>query len=239
MDTHTNHSAPVITCVSLGPGEAELITIKGLRALQAADLIYCPGTKVASRSNQILQELGIEEEKIVPFQITMSKDRSIAKKEYEAVAQEMLIKARQGKHVAIVAEGDSGFYSTARYITDIINADSEISLAVVPGVPAFIACGARAGIHVVKQEETLMVLTTDLTVENIREGLRKNRSMVVMKLSQNKEAVKEAIKTIPEAEFHYFENVGLPDREYYTADRDEIAAREIPYFSILIIKNKD
>lgn len=33
-----------ITFVSLGPGEAELITLKGLKALQAADCIFCPET---------------------------------------------------------------------------------------------------------------------------------------------------------------------------------------------------
>ena len=34
---------PVIF-VSLGPGEPELITVKGLKALQTADCIFCPET---------------------------------------------------------------------------------------------------------------------------------------------------------------------------------------------------
>ena len=33
-----------IIFVSLGPGEAELITLKGLKALQNADCIFCPET---------------------------------------------------------------------------------------------------------------------------------------------------------------------------------------------------
>ena len=33
-----------ISFVSLGPGEPELITVKGLRQLQKADIIYCPAT---------------------------------------------------------------------------------------------------------------------------------------------------------------------------------------------------
>lgn len=36
---------PVIF-VSLGPGEPELITVKGLKALQTADCIFCPETLV-------------------------------------------------------------------------------------------------------------------------------------------------------------------------------------------------
>lgn len=229
---------PLISCVSLGPGEAELITLKALRVLQAADVIYCPGTKEQSRSFQILKELELSEDKIVLFRVTMSKDRSIVLKEYGVVAEEMLAKAKEGKHVAVVAEGDSGFYSSARYITDIIQEDADVRLQVIPGVPAFIACGARAGIHVVKLEESLWVLTSDLTLDTIREGLENNRSMVVMKLSQHRDVVKEALGAFPEAEFHYFENVGVEDKEFYSCDREVIAARDIPYFSILIIKNK-
>lgn len=41
--------------VSLGPGEPELITLKALKALQGADIIYCPGTQTKSRSRDILQ----------------------------------------------------------------------------------------------------------------------------------------------------------------------------------------
>ena len=31
--------------VSLGPGDPELITLKGLKTLQKADIIYCPATQ--------------------------------------------------------------------------------------------------------------------------------------------------------------------------------------------------
>ena len=34
--------------VSLGPGEPELITLKALNVLKSADVIYCPGTALAT-----------------------------------------------------------------------------------------------------------------------------------------------------------------------------------------------
>ena len=48
-----------IVGVSLGPGEPELITLKALKALQGADIIYCPGTQTKSRSRDILQALPV------------------------------------------------------------------------------------------------------------------------------------------------------------------------------------
>ena len=72
-----------ITFVSLGPGEPELITLKGLKTLQQADRIFCPATlttsgKQVSRAAHILRALEIEEEKIHPFVLPMSKDRQKA-----------------------------------------------------------------------------------------------------------------------------------------------------------------
>ena len=53
-----------ILFVSLGPGEPELITVKGLKALQAADCIFCPETqtrdgRTLSRAAGIMQQLDI------------------------------------------------------------------------------------------------------------------------------------------------------------------------------------
>ena len=58
----------MIQFVSLGPGDPELITLKGLRALQKADAIYCPTTvtklpdgevRYASRAAEIVKALEI------------------------------------------------------------------------------------------------------------------------------------------------------------------------------------
>ena len=72
--------------VSLGPGDAELITLKSLHALQQADIIYCPSTvlktgKTMSRAATLLHELGIDKS-IRLFSLPMSKDRTKAMKVY-------------------------------------------------------------------------------------------------------------------------------------------------------------
>ena len=46
------HMSYPICFVSLGPGDPELITLKGLKKLRQADIIYCPAT--ISKSGQLL-----------------------------------------------------------------------------------------------------------------------------------------------------------------------------------------
>ena len=57
--------------VSLGPGDPELITLKGLKTLQKADIIYCPATQgkhgIISRATDILKAIEVDESLIHPF----------------------------------------------------------------------------------------------------------------------------------------------------------------------------
>lgn len=226
-------------CVSLGPGEPELITLKALKTLQKVDVIYCPATilkeRVVSRSLDIMSEVGIDKQKIELFHVPMSKERSGAEEAYFLVAKKIREAYENGKAVAFVAEGDCGFYSSAHYISDYLF-EMGIDTGRVAGVPAFIACGALARLHIVSQDEVLNVIPTNITTQRISHILDQNGTVVIMKLSLHEEAIKEAMQNIQDATFHYFENVGLPEKEVYTSDRDTILSRKFPYFAIMIIK---
>lgn len=226
-------------CISLGPGDAGLVTVKALKALNEADIIFCPVTrrddKEVSRAKDILDELGISESKIRLFGVPMMKNRTEAEAAYQATAEEIARLHDNGIQVAFVAEGDSGFYSSVHYISDILSAKG-IAVRHIAGVPAFIACGALAGIHIVKQNEPLVVFPSNVSVEEITSQIATDKSVVLMKLSQQEESVKQAIHLMPEAQFHYFENVGVTEKEFYTQNTTEIMERDFPYFSILIIR---
>lgn len=228
-----------IAFVSLGPGEADLITLKGLKALQAADCIFYPATitkesAASSRALDIMIELGIDSKKTIPFHVPMSKNRSLAIEAYNRVSQEAEQQYLKGTKVAIVAEGDAGFYSSIHYIFDTLTKQN-IPVEHIAGIPAFIASGALAGIHIVKQEEELNVIPGIISSNDLIEKIESGKVVVIMKVSQCKEAVKECISRIPTATFHYFENVGVKEKEYYTCKTEEIAARKFPYFTLMII----
>lgn len=228
-----------IAFVSLGPGEADLITLKGLKALQAADCIFYPATIVkednlSSRALDIMKELDINSQKTIPFHVPMSKDRSLAIEAYNRVSQEAEQQYHKGLKVAIVAEGDAGFYSSIHYIFDTLT-QQNIPVEHIAGIPAFIASGALAGIHIVKQEEELNVIPGIISADDLIQKVNHGKVVVIMKVSQCQEAVKKCISTIPTATFHYFENVGVKEKEFYTSDIQEIVARKFPYFSLMII----
>lgn len=228
-----------ILFVSLGPGEAELITVKGLKKLQQSDCIYCPSTsnkqgEQRSRSAEILLALDIPQSKIELFDVPMSKDRTEAHSSYDKIYEKATLQYEENKRVVIVAEGDAGFYSSIHYICDKFVAKG-IPTERVAGIPAFIAAGTLAGLHIVKQEEELLIIPGKTSSLYLQQCLLSGKTVVIMKLSQCKEEVYKCMDLTPQSAYHYFENVGTED-EFYTNNRKEIRERQFPYFSLMIIK---
>lgn len=225
--------------VSLGPGEPELITLKALKALNAADIIYCPATRsadgtVKSRAMDILRRLPVDMEKVCPFHVPMSRNREEALNAYEGVCAGMLRDAAAGKTVAVTAEGDACFYSSAHYMYEKLRQNG-FPVEMVAGVPAFIAAGASVGLHLVKQRERLLVIPGDVLVEELLEAVVAKRTLVIMKVPLGEAVLRPFIARHPELRYHYFEQVGT-SQEYHTAERNEILGRSFTYFSILVIR---
>lgn len=228
-----------ILFVSLGPGEAELITVKGLKALQVADCIFCPETqtrngRTLSRAADIMHQLEISEAAVYRFSLPMSKQRNKALDAYDRVYTEACQLHKEGKKVCIVAEGDAGFYASVHYIYEKLQA-AEIPVKHIPGIPAFIAAGALGGLHIASQEDRLTVIPGITKAEEIEKLINEKSTVVIMKLSQCTDEVHRCIRLHPDFSYHYFENVGTPN-EKYLSDYKQIEIINFPYFSILIIQ---
>lgn len=228
-----------VVSVSLGPGDPELITIKALKALQEADEIYCPGTQdkagtVKSYSRDIIAALPVDTGKITVFHVPMSKDRTHANRAYDSLCMEVAAHVTAGKTVAVTAEGDSGFYSSGNYMFEKLSS-MHIPISVVAGVPAFIAAASVSGLHIVKQEEKLVVLPGKATSSELYDLLTTNHVVVIMKLSQCTREIHEFIRLYPDHDYHYYQNVGTPNQLHVT-DRIILLGMEFPYFSLMIIR---
>jgi len=228
--------------VSLGPGDPELVTLKALKALQNADVVFCPATRnksgeFISRAAEILSSLDINPDKIYRFDVPMLPHRAAAQEAYRKAASEIITLHQAHQKIAVAAEGDAGFYSTIDYISDDL-AVAGIPLSRIAGVSAFIACGALAGISITRQNDALEVIPGTVSFPELKEKLSMGKTLVVMKASRCEEVLKQALTMLDDTDFHYFENAGVSGREFYTCRKEEISVRTFPYFSLFIIQKK-
>ena len=202
--------------------------------LHAADEIYCLG-EAAHRIVAALPEGTALAQRCQILEIPMSSDRTEAIRYYEQLATRLLDQQGRGLACSVVTIGDAGTYATVQYLVDLLRqADAEIE--VVPGIPYYIAAAAAVGEGLVRQDESLLVLSKVASGSQLREALTQGHTVVVMKLSRCADIVREVIAE-DNYDFIYAEHLGNPALELLTSDRETLLARQpIPYFSLIIIR---
>ncbi|NOU61125.1 precorrin-2 C(20)-methyltransferase [Marinifilum caeruleilacunae] len=219
--------------VGLGPGDPELITLKGLKALQDVDLIFYPASEVqksktTSFSLQILEQLNVDTN-CLPLCIPMTgKNRD---EHYQKAFEKIHSELQKGKDVAVVSEGDALFYSTFGYLLKLAQ-EADLDCDVIPGIPAFIASGAEGERPVTEGNQALKVIARPKDFKEIEEALNQKQTLVVMKMS-----VLDGWSDFLQQQnrsFFYIERVGTA-QQYSTSDVKDLQMRTIPYFSLIII----
>lgn len=226
-----------VTFLSLGPGDPELLTIKALKTLKDADVVMVPATRnnegiLKSRATDIISEWHLEN-RLMVYELPMLKDRQAVSLVYDSIFADCVRLYHEGQRIVVAVEGDVSIYASIHYVMERLE-EASIPVVQSAGIPSFIAAAASAGLSLVSQQQRLTILPGDADAETLHQLLSSNHVVVVMKLSQCQEAVKDFLRQNPQTTCHYFENVGTPEA-YHTTLCDEIQSRQFPYFSLCII----
>lgn len=125
-----------VTLVGAGPGDADLLTLKAVRALQSADVILFDDLV----SGDVL-ELARREAK----RMLVGKRAARESCRQEDINEMMLALARQGKHVVRLKSGDPMIFGRAGEEIEMLEQHG-IAVTVVPGVTAALALASRLGV---------------------------------------------------------------------------------------------
>jgi precorrin-2/cobalt-factor-2 C20-methyltransferase len=152
-----------LTGVGVGPGDPELLTLKAVRILREADLVFAPSTALGrpSRAERIAQEAaGVEPRRLV-FALDdtagLTEARTAA---WDEAGRVVLAAFRAGaRHIAFVTLGDPNLYSTFTYLAHtVVAAEPDIAVETVPGITAMQDLAARAGVPLAEGREPLTLL---------------------------------------------------------------------------------
>lgn len=164
-----------LTIVGAGPGDPELITLKGVRALQEADVVLYDAL-----ANPELLEHAEKAEKIF-----VGKRRGMHKFIQEKIHELIVEHALQGKHVVRLKGGDPFVFGRgAEELKYVVERGVEI--AIVSGVTSAIAAPASFGISLTQRgvNESFRIITgtrSDLQLsEDVEAAANSNVTIVVL-----------------------------------------------------------
>lgn len=228
--------------IGVGPGDAELLTMKAYRILNEADVIFCPEKEdgAGSFAFDIIKGL-LENTKaeIVNLVYPMHYHGQQLKEMWEKNAGLIAGNLKGERRGAFITLGDPAVYSTFMYTLPYIEKHG-VSVEVVPGITSFCAVADSVKLPLAVWEEDLIIVPVrKRDGEDLGKVLREHDNVVLMKPSSNQQALVQAIRENHlEDSFVLVTKSGTGEERIIT-DFKELEQYDIPYLSTVIVKRRE
>jgi precorrin-2/cobalt-factor-2 C20-methyltransferase len=172
--------------VGVGPGDPELLTIKGLRALREADEVFVPvgDTGEVGRAEAVVRaQLGEEPTgRVRRLLFALSDDVGVRARNWTNAAREVARTLRQDKDCAFATIGDPNLYSTFTYLVRAVKElMPEVEIDTVPGIMAMQDLASRSGTVLAIGDERLALLPFTAGKTELRSALAGFETVVCYK----------------------------------------------------------
>ncbi len=206
--------------VGMGPGDPELVTVKGVRVLEQADLVVVPVMDPVEQGRaEATVRANVTHDRLRRLVFALD-DRGGATPErlsaWEAAADAVAEQLRtHGGSVAFATIGDPNVYSTFTYLADAVRARlPEVEVDTVPGITAMQDLAARTGTVLCEGTESLALLPMTAGIEAFEQALTHFDSVVAYKGGRQLERVREVLERHGRLQDAvYGAALGLPDEQ--------------------------
>ena len=225
--------------VGVGPGDPELMTIKGLRAVREADEVFVPvgDTGEVGRAEATVREY-LDEGCIRRLLFALSDDAGARERNWMDAAREVSGHLREGKVCAFATIGDPNVYSTFTYLARKVRKTLPgVGVETVPGIMAMQDLASRSGTVLLEGDERLALLPFTAGEEHLRGALASFETVVCYKGGSRTRRMLGVAEEAGRLEGAvYGARLGIEGEEVVPAS--EVAGRGGTYLSTVIFTGK-
>ncbi len=226
--------------VGVGPGDPELMTLKGARVLREADVIAVPvkatdGDPAEALAYQIAVQAvpEISSKTLAPIAMPMTNDPASLEATHRAGADVIAALLDDGFTVAFLTLGDPSLYSTFSYLQSLLE-KRDYMVEFISGVPSFCAAAARAGIPLALGIEQLHVIPANrLSADELAAEFSRSGTCILMKPSSNLAGIRDALRASGR-DATAIERCGLEGERVYRGI--EAIPDGLSYLSVIIVR---
>ena len=223
--------------IGVGPGDPDLITLKGLRAMRAAPVLAYPAPETGESLARAIAAPHLEgaAKTEIPIRMPMVAARFPAREVYDRAARTIGGHLDAGRDVACLCEGDPFFYGSFSFLFERMV--ERYPVRVIPGVSSLTACAAAVGAPLATRSDVLAVVPATLDEAALRARLEAADAAAVIKVGRHVAKVRAVLRSLGLlADARYVERATMErERRLPLAElRDD----EAPYFSMVLVHRR-
>jgi precorrin-2/cobalt-factor-2 C20-methyltransferase len=223
--------------VGVGPGDPELITLRGLRALSAADVVFVPVTDTGEtgRAENVVAK-HLPEKALTRVEFAVSGSRVAREKSWQQAAKTVARSFGSKSHLAFATIGDPNLYSTFSYLArQLRELDPDVDIETVPGITAMQDLAARSQTVLCEGAQTLALLPLTASLDRVKDAMAGFDTVVCYKGGRRLSTVLDAAREFGRlGDGTYGAHLGLEQEQILPAS--DMEGKTGPYLSTLIFK---
>lgn len=222
--------------LGIGPGDPELITLKALRLLQAAQVVAYPAPEQGDSLARSIVAPHLSGGQIeIAIRMPLSVERFPAQAVYDAAAEELGAHLQNGRNIAVLCEGDPFFYGSFMYLFGRLA--ERFPVEVVPGVSSLTACAAALGHPLAARNDVLSIIPAPLSDEEIAAKLQQTDAAAILKLGRHGVRILALLQRLGlTGQAHYIERATMATQRILPLC--EVDPQSVPYFAMILIHKK-
>jgi len=220
--------------VGVGTGDPEYLTLKAVRLIKQADVIVYLQSEKGNTIARDIAKQWIDQQQQMPVVMPYKTDRKAANKAYDKAAKQIAEYLQQGLNVVFLCEGDPLFFGSYIYLHQRLS--SHYRCQVVPGISSPHAATALAQIPLTQQNESLAILSSRNSDNEISQALAQYASVIIMKAGVARPRLLKLIEKSKRLDrCCYVQRAGQAGEKVVT-DMSQLTGKG-DYFSLLIISS--
>ena len=223
--------------IGVGPGDPDLITLKGLAALRAAPVLAYPAPETGESLARAIVAPHVEGMAKIEIAIRMPivAARFPAQEVYERAAREIGAHLDAGRDVACICEGDPFFYGSFSFLFERMA--GRYPVRVIPGVSSLTACAASAGAPLATRNDVLAVVPATLGEAELKAGLAVVDAAAIIKVGRHLPKVRAVLDSLGlAAGARYIEHATMASERILPLA--ETGGARAPYFSMVLVHRR-
>lgn len=227
--------------VGLGPGAADLMTVRADRILRdARDVAFFrkrgrPGQArgiVDGLLSQTVQEYPMEYPVTTEISFESQQYNDLLSSFYEECCERLFQLTEQGRDVIVLCEGDPFFYGSFMHLH--VRLHGKCDVEVVPAVSGMSAAWTATGVPITWGDDVLSTLMATLPQRELDQKTQESDAVVFMKIGRNLDKVRTALQRADKyADAWLVEYAAMAGQTVQKLS--DYMPQTAPYFSIVIV----